>query len=441
MSEVINAFPGFEHIPGPENKGLGRNMFRGIDLGFGGYVYADPGIYTNVVLLDIASMHPSSIIALNKLGKYQKRYEDLKALRIFIKHHDYESASKLFDGKLAKYLTSDEEADALSKAIKLPLNQLFGVSFTKWETQARDSRDVEDIIACRGALFMKTLQDELEERGVHIVHIKTDSVKIPNATEETIEFVKEFGLKYGYEFEHEATYDRMCLINGSTYIAKYDDQGIRNKGGKHANEWVAVAKQFQVPYVFKSLFSKEEIEFGDMCEVFSVKEGDIYLDMNERLPDVTELEKEKKKYEDGYKEGKISDTTFEKKMAELEPKIAKGHDYVFVGRVGQFTPIKEGFGGGVLYRFKDGTKYAVQGTKGYRWLESEVVRQLGKEDDTDISYYERLCEKAIEKINEFGDYNRFVSDEKYICNPKITPAADDFMNIPEDVEGDEMPFD
>ena len=31
----------------------------------------------------------------------------------------------------------------------------------------------------------------------------------------------DFGERYGYTFEHEATYDRMCLVNDAVYIAKY----------------------------------------------------------------------------------------------------------------------------------------------------------------------------------------------------------------------------
>ena len=183
----INAFPGYEHIPGPEHKGLGRNMYRGVDLGFGGYVYAEPGIYINVALLDVQNMHGASIEALNKLGDYTKVYAELRKARNSIKGHDYETAKKLFGGKLAPYLENEEEADALANALKLPLNQVFGISFSKYDMPTVDSRDVNDIIALRGALFMKTLQDEVVKKGFQVIHIKTDSIKIPNATPEIIE--------------------------------------------------------------------------------------------------------------------------------------------------------------------------------------------------------------------------------------------------------------
>lgn len=390
MAEVIGTFPGYEFKKMEDGKY--HNMFRGTDLGFGGYVYSEPGIYGNVALLDAASLHPTSIVLLNKLGDYTKRYADLRAARVFIKHEDFEKAGELFDGKFKKYLESKDEADALSKALKLPLNAFFGISFAGFENPARDSRDKNNIIALRGALFMKTLQDEIVKRGFRVIHVKTDSVKVANATPEIIQFVKEFGEKYGYEMEHECTYDRICLVNDAAYIARYDDKGIRNKGGKHPNEWTATAKQFQVPYVFKTLFSKEPITFEDMCEVMSVKTA-LYL-----------------KSEDG------------------EPE--------FIGRVGQFTPIKPGCGGKELLRIgKDpegNDKFsAATGTKGYQWLESEVVRQLGKEGDVDRSYYESQVQKAIETINKFGDFEMFVDVDTPIPNPEpptTEPTEQDFSN-------------
>lgn len=426
MQKPINTFPEYEYKDG-------KNMYRGVDLGFGGYVYAVPGMYSNVTMLDVANMHGASIVNLNLLGNYTQRYADLRIVRNCVKHKDFVTPRKMFNGKLAKYLVDENEAESLSAALKLPLNSLYGITKAGFENAARDSRNVNNIVALRGALFMKTLQDEVEEKGFKVIHIKTDSIKIPNATQELIDYCMQRANDYGYEFEHECTYDRICLINGSTYIAKYDDKGIRNKGGKHANDWVAVAEQFQVPYVFKTLFSKEPIEFKDKCEVFSVKEGDIYIDMNEGYPDVSMYEKDLKVIQSKYKKGEVNDTTYEKELARLEPEIEKGHNYIFVGRVGQFSPIKEGCGGGVLYRIKDGVKYAVQGTKGYRWLESEVVKSMNKEQDINEDYYIRLVDDAIVAIDKYGDFERFVSDEPYI--------SDNFMDIPELPEGiEEIPF-
>ena len=93
--------------------------------------------------------------------------------------------------------------------------------------------------------------------------------------------------------------------------------------------------------------------------------------MNEGMPDVTVHEKEFAKAESDYKKGLLSDITFEATCAELRPLIDEGHNYRFIGKVGQFCPIKDGCGGGLLMREKDGKYYAATGSKGYRWLESE----------------------------------------------------------------------
>ncbi len=242
---------------------------------------------------------------------------------------------------------------------------------------------------------MINLKHLVQERGFTVAHIKTDSIKIPNATPEIIKIIMDYGKEYGYTFEHEATYERMCLVNDAVYIAKYAD-------GKNAGKWTATGTQFAVPYVFKTLFSKEKIEFDDMCETKSVT-GAIYLDMNENLPDVSEYEKEL---------SKVNKTlpVLETSASELISKIAEGHDYHFIGKIGRFCPIKEGCGGGVLYRKKDDKYYAVGGTKGYRWLESEMVDKLEKQNDIDISYYQKLVDDAIKTISKYGEFYWFADD-------------------------------
>ena len=406
-------FPGytFEH---------GKSIYRGEEVGEGGYVYAEPGIYGNVALLDIASMHPSSIVAENLFGDvYTQRFKEILDARIAIKHKDFDKARKMLGGALAKYLTDEDSAADLAQALKIAINSVYGLTSATFENPFRDVRNKDNIVAKRGALFMVNLKHEVQERGFTVAHIKTDSIKIPDATPEIIQFVMEFGKKYGYTFEHEATYDKMCLVNDAVYIARYKD-------GKHAGEWTATGTQFAVPYVFKKLFSKEDIVFEDLCEAKSVSSA-LYLDMNEDMPDVTEYEKELAKAESKYKKGELSDTTFERMGQELVPLIEKGHNYIFIGKVGNFCPIKAGCGGGVLYREKDGKYYAATGSKGYRWLESEMVRELNKEGDIDRSYYDKLVDEAVKTISSYGDFEWFVSDDPYVkedAHTWVAPCGD-----------------
>lgn len=76
------------------------------------------------------------------------------------------------------------------------------------------------------------------------------------------------------------------------------------------------------------------------------------MDLNEGLPDVSKEEKEFSKAESDYKKGLLSDTTFEATCQRLAPLIEKGHDYHFIGKVGQFCPMKDGYGAGLLMREK-----------------------------------------------------------------------------------------
>ena len=158
--DFINSFPGYEFKRMEDGKY--HNMYRGVDVGFGGYVYAEPGMYENVWLFDVGNMHGASIIALNKFGEHTQNYKNIRDARMAIKHRDYEKAKTFFNGKLEKYLTSDEEADKLQAAFKLVLNSTYGIAAATFDNPLRDPRDKNNIIALRGALFMKTLQDQTE---------------------------------------------------------------------------------------------------------------------------------------------------------------------------------------------------------------------------------------------------------------------------------------
>lgn len=419
---LLPYFPGYKF----EN---GKSTYRDEEVGEGGYVYAEPGMYGNVALLDIASMHPHSAIAEVLFGpEFTTRFKEIVDGRVNIKHEAWEIVNSILDGKLTKHIQKVIDGEMTSKqlanALKTAINSVYGLTSAKFENAFRDPRNKDNIVAKRGALFMIDLKHEVQDKGFIVAHIKTDSIKIPDATPEIIQFVMDYGKQYGYTFEHEDTYDRMCLVNDAVYIAKYKDGG-----------WTATGAQFQVPYVFKKLFSKEEIGFDDMCETKAVGSA-IYLDMNEGLPDVSEYEREFSKAENDYRKGLLSDTSFEDICNELKPKISEGHNRRFVGKVGRFCPVKAGCGGGELIRDgKDRQGYpryfAVAGTKGYRWLESETVKELEKEEDIDTSYYENLATEAAQAVAIHGDFEWFVSEDPY-----IGPEFVDGMPIYED----ELPF-
>ena len=427
---LLPYFPGYKYE-------AGKSTYRDEEVGEGGYVYSEPGMYTNIALLDISSMHPHSAIAECLFGpKFTRAFRDIVEGRVSIKHEAWDVVNEMLDGKLKPYIqkviNGEMTSDDLANALKTAINSVYGLTSAGFENAFRDSRNNDNIVAKRGALFMVDLKHEVQSRGYTVAHIKTDSIKIPNATPEIIKFVMEFGERYGYTFEHEATYDRMCLVNDAVYIAKYKDVEwcehiygyIPSKQKKKAGKWDATGAQFAVPYVFKTLFTKEPIEFEDMCETKEVKTA-LYLDMNEDLPDVTKEEMEYVKLLKNISDiSKLNDPMTKEcqEFERLEKIIADGHSYHFVGKVGLFCPIKPGCGGGELLREgkdKDGNVkyYSATGAKGYRWLESEMVKELGKEDTIDRSYYDYLVGDAQLSISEMGDFEWFVSDEPTIAPP------------------------
>jgi energy-coupling factor transporter ATP-binding protein EcfA2 len=379
---ILPFFPGYKF----EN---GKSTYRGEEVGEGGYVIAEPGIWENVALLDVASMHPTSMITECLFGpKYTSRYRDIVQSRVAIKHNDEEAIKTLLDGMLYEVLSEGSySTKALGTALKTPINSAYGLTSARFENAFRDNRNKDNIVAKRGALFMIDLMNEVRAKGFTVAHIKTDSIKIPNATPEIIQFVMDFGKKYGYNFEHEATYEKMCLVNDAVYIAKYATKEkckklygyIPGDCEEHGGEWTATGTQFAVPYVFKKLFSKEAIEFKDLCETKQVSTV-MYLNMNTNIPN----------------------------------EEAKAENMQFIGKVGSFCPMKKGYGGYLLRESEDAKtgnkKYGfVTGSKGYYWLESDMVKELNKEEYIDRSMHNELVNDAIKAIEKYGDFERFVS--------------------------------
>jgi hypothetical protein len=357
-TDLSKQFKGYKF--GPTDHGM-ESTYRGEIVGEGGYVYAEPGSYESVTVLDVASMHPTSIEELTLFGPYTERFSALKEARMAIKRKDYEKARNMLGGKLAKFLVDAEDnptgAEELSYALKIVINSVYGLTSARFPNPFKDNRNIDNIVAKRGALFMIDLLYEVKKRGFQVVHIKTDSIKIPNCTADLVRFITDFGASYGYDFELEATYEKFCLVNDAVYIARAGDS------------WTAVGAQFAHPYVYKTLFTGEPIEFDDLCETKTVMQGVMYLDFTG--------------------------------TGALE-------DMVHVGRAGSFVPVEEN--GADLWRVKEGKKYAVTGTKGYKWIEREIAAQREQISElrVDMTYFEELRREAFEAIDYYEPFERFV---------------------------------
>lgn len=349
----------------------GKSFYRGEDPKEGGYVYAEPGMYIWIALLDIASMHPTSAIAEKLFGKYTKNFEAIKELRIAIKHGDYDRAKQIAPAKVAKYLEDESLAEMLANALKIAINAVYGLTSAKFENAFYDPRNRDNIVAKRGALFMINLKHAVQTRGYTVVHIKTDSIKIANADMQIIEFVQEYGKLYGYTFEHEATYAKICLVNDSVYIAKYatvdecislygedyvmSAKDVVKKCKKHPGQWTATGKEFAIPYIFKTLFTHEEITLDDLNIVQQSKTGNLYL--------------------------------------------GKDESRTFIGKIGQFSPVANGRPIYAIAVNDEGKETCTGVGVGYNWVETKDVTDPSAIDRT---YFVTLAEKSYEKIESYA---------------------------------------
>ena len=402
-TDLSKEFPGYEfkqfgfnaedYLPGTKIIS-GKSRYLGEDPGEGGYKIAYPGYYEDVALIDVASMHPSSAIALNIFGdEITAKFKAIVDGRVDVKHiHNLKDKAyedglntlgvlgdniiEVIEGYFIDGVKAGESVDylagCLADALKTAINSVYGLTSAPFPNKLKDPRNKDNIVAKRGALFMLTLKHKLLDMNITIVHISTDSIKIANATPDIITFIMDFGKTYGYTFEHEASYSRMCIVNDAVYIAQYmsEDRCMELYGylpsKQKPNKWTATGKQFQVPYVFKTLFSHEELSFKDLIIPFQVKSS-LYLHKNDA--------------------------------------------YRFVGRFGSFIPVKdENLGSELLRDAGDGKFAAATGSKGYLWAEAEAIKAYSADpmSEVDLSYFDKLANEAIDTINEYVPFEEFV---------------------------------
>ena len=403
-TDLSTIFPGYEYHPEGIDKerystepgtkiSTRKSIYMGEDPSEGGFANCpQPGVYFKVGLFDIVSMHPHSAIRLKIFGEeITKRFENLVEGRVAVKHirevgdDAYKEAirrlgpivEEIFYGVKPEDVKA--KAKAVANALKTAINSVYGLTSAKFDNKLRDPKNVDNIVAKYGALFMITLKHKVQEMGYTVVHIKTDSIKIANVDDNIKKFIMDFGKKYGFTFEHEATYSKMCIVDDAQYVA-YEVEA----DGEKLKEpfWTVTGAKFAPPYLFKNLFTHEEVVFDDYPEIKSVSDAAIYISTD-------------------------------------------GTDK-FIGRIGSFVAVKEGYGG-ELVRVKGDKRSAVTGTKGYLWNESEIIRK--HPDRLDLDYYRNECDKAIEAINEYYPFDDFVN-----CVPM------DFLFIPKG-SPEEVPFD
>lgn len=247
-TDLSKDFPGYEY-------NYGTSTYKGEETGEGGYVYAEPGIYSDVVEMDVASMHPWSLINMNYFGEYTERFKNLVETRIYVKRGEFDKAREMFDGQLVPYLEDETTANRLGYALKLIINIVYGMTSAKFDNKFKHPKNIDNIVAKRGALFMVDLKLAVQEKGYTVVHIKTDSIKIAGADDDILKFIVDYGKEWGYDFSVDNKFDKMALVNKAVLI------------GKSGDEWTTIGAQFSEPYVYKRLLSKEDIEETDYAIV------------------------------------------------------------------------------------------------------------------------------------------------------------------------------
>ena len=424
---ILPFFPGYVFDRYGE-KGK-KSFFMDDYGGEGGRTFSLKGMWRDVYDGDIASQYPSSIIAEVLFGpRYTKIFKELVLARIAVKHKDFKKAGEYLNGALIPFL-NDESYKDMAQALKIIINSIYGLTSAGFNNEFKDSRNVDNIVAKRGNLFMMVLKDQIEKMGYTVVHIKTDSIKVANADKKVQDFIVDFGREYGYEFETEAEFKKFALLNDAAYVGKLKD-----------GSWSFKADEFKNEVIRKTLFTHKPIYFDDYCQTFSTKDA-LYLDLNEGLGDVTQEEKRFKYLSGKLLKGDIpkgfsSLDEAKKEMEELDKKIRAGHNLKFVGKVGQFVPVEDGTGGGYLYRVANGKRYAVGGTslggKKFRWLESSDVVERGLKDKIDLEYFRLLVDEAKDDICALpnANFDWFVQDDD---------PLEDALNIPEGVD-EEVPF-
>ena len=438
--DLAREFPGYTFDPNRKPK----SDYKGKDPSEGGYVSSKPGVYgvsakdvlnghvldtetgrsKLIVYIDVASLHPHSLIAINYFGKYTRKFKALVECRIYIKHGDLEKAAHAFDDidpslseKLSKYLNDPSMIGGLAHAMKIIINIVYGMTSAPYDNKFRDPRNVDNIVAKRGALFMMMLEEEMTERGCNIIHVKTDSMKITNYLQEDIDYAMKRANEFGYTFEIECIYDRLALVNKAVLIGHHE--GEEEFGSK---AWEAVGSQFAEPFVYKKLFSHEEIQEADFMNLKAVKTS-IYL--GKRFI--------------GKNANVYASNTGEDLLSAREVNIAQSIQVRAQKPIDKYLPKRDYEGLSIVEQEANRvakiskeldlkpelvqniidnnfpkttvTKYNyVTGTKGYKWgLASEYK---GK-DDVDMYYYKRLVDEAVDSIYDVGDGNIIFQGTKY----------------------------
>ncbi len=409
--DLSKEFPGytFDQFAKPKSQYLGE------DPSEGGYVFSKPGVYENVAILDVASLHPHSLIAMNYFGEYTEKFAKLVECRMDVKHKNLDAAAHAFDEidpslseKLQSYLDNPEISSGLAHALKIVINIVYGMTSAPYDNKFKDPRNIDNCIAKRGALFMLQLKQEVIKKGYEVIHVKTDSIKIANHDQEILDYCMARAKEYGYTFEHEHTYSKLALLNKAVLYGLISWSPVEHEIGT----WETVGAQVREPYVKSTLFTDDDPLEKDFFLLKSATSpiyiGDKFVGKNAEV---------------------YASHTGEDLMVSREVDIAKQIQSRWVKPVDKFLLVREREGltgleldearinkisnqleipvdivehvvnNGFPETMMDKRSY-VGGTKGFKWRLASDYQGM---DDVDMKYYNDLVQAVIDDTYAVGD--------------------------------------
>lgn len=262
----------------------------------GGFVLeSQPGVYSDVIVLDFKSLYPSIIRTFNvdPLAMIEAEYEE-NPISGF--NGAAFSRSKVILPALIEQLwAARDEAkrrkrSAMSQAIKIIMNSFYGVLGTPG-CRFFDPRLVSSI-TLRGHEILQKTRDLIEARGFSVIYGDTDSVfvligstrqgSVDETGRELTNYLNDwwrdhlkstFGVKSCLEVEFETHFEKFLMprIRGSEKGSKKRYAGVVNRDGKHElvfkgletvrSDWSPLAREFQQMLYQKIFFGEPYLDF------------------------------------------------------------------------------------------------------------------------------------------------------------------------------------
>lgn len=301
----------FLYLPRLHRQGyVAPVVMEGSDRGSpGGFVLeSEPGIYTDVIVLDFKSLYPSIIRTFNvdPLAMVEGRNER-DAIPGF-NGVEFSRDKIILPGLIKSLWAARDEAKkrkqaAVSQAIKIIMNSFYGVLGTPG-CRFFDTRLVSSI-TLRGHEILQKTRDLIEDKGFRVIYGDTDSVfvLVGDQVHLTVDEVglnltdylngwwqshltENYGVQSCLEVEYETHFEKFLMprVRGSEKGSKKRYAGVVSKDGEPQlvfkgletvrSDWSPLAREFQQALYQRIFFAEPYLDFI-LETVASVKTVDL----------------------------------------------------------------------------------------------------------------------------------------------------------------------